>query len=100
VGSVILVLAVFLCRTNIFLPVALVILLVFYATLVIIPFEACERRARARRRQNNCIFCGRALEKQFSDNPPVCGCRQDAANTPQQQSDSPCGGASREKVVD
>ena len=100
VGAVILFLALFLCRTSILLAAALVILLVLFIIFAMMPFEACERLARARHRRNECIFCGRALEKQPSENLQVCGCHPDTANKPQPQSGSPLGGARRVKMVD
>jgi hypothetical protein len=99
VGSVIFLLALSLFRTRTLLATGLVILLVLYA-YPMTRFYNCERLARARRRRNECVFCGRALEKQSSENLQVCGRCPDTANTPQPQSGTPLGGACRGKMVD
>ena len=75
VGSLISLLAMLLCRAHALVAAALAILTVMFAIYAMIPFETCERRARARRRRNECIFCGRALESQSPESFQGCQCR-------------------------
>jgi cobalamin biosynthesis protein CobD/CbiB len=79
VCALIFILAIFLAYTHLMLAATIVALLVLFVAAVMMPFEACERTARARRRRNECVFCGRVLENQSLENPPVCGCRPDVS---------------------
>jgi len=83
VGSLITFIWFFRYRTAMSLVAALVIMPVLFFAMM--PIVNCERLARARRRRNECVFCGGALEKQMSENLPVCACRHNSANMSQPQ---------------
>ena len=80
VGSAVLLFALLLSRTSVVPAVALAVLLVWYVIFVMIPFESCERSARARRRRNECVYCGRSLGKPTPESSLICGCSPHAVN--------------------
>jgi hypothetical protein len=80
VGSLIIFIMVVHSQTAISFAAAIAFLLVMiFATM---PIVTCERLAHARRRRNECVFCGKALEKRESENFRGCECRHDPTNTP------------------
>ena len=98
VGGLVIVIVVMRYQTWISLAVAIVAILpilVFAA----MPIAACERLARARRRRNECVYCGSALGNRPLEDCGICACRDHPANNPQPQSGSPPGGAGRGKLV-
>jgi hypothetical protein len=71
-GSLMIVAAIILFRISLVAALALVALSALYGWFVVLPFEACESSARARRRRNECINCGRPLQQECSGSRGTC----------------------------
>jgi histone acetyltransferase (RNA polymerase elongator complex component) len=94
------VLTLFLARASVMTAIGVVILLVLLVIFVMMPFESCERLVRARRRRNECVFCGGAVDKRSSENSKVCSCHADGEESLEPQNGLARGSGGREKQDD